>query len=214
MTAIWVRRRERRGIKPTPAPAYRLCTIGLNLITIRGKCSESLPHCRSIRTGAGNVGALPTSNLVACFIENPFVVLRPDFAGSFRVERFPQWTVLVEDFQVPGLVGRRGPVRAKQKAIRVALHQIGRESPGGNSAGGSRAASTETVLISRRRKFFIVPLPSARTIGEKKLFRRCSLCRATQILVKDLGHFKLLVNLPQHSGRSGRAERSQPPPRA
>ncbi len=33
-------------------------------------------------------------------------------------------------------------------------------------------------------------------------------------LGKDLGHFKLLVNLPQHSGRSGRAERSQPPPRA
>jgi hypothetical protein len=33
-----------------------------------------------------HVSTLPTPDLAACFIENPFVILQPDFPGRFRIK--------------------------------------------------------------------------------------------------------------------------------
>lgn len=72
-----------------------------------------------------HVSPLPNSDLTACFVEKTFVIPQSDFARRLRIERFPQTVVLTKDFQILGLILRRGCVRAKQKAIRIAFDQIG-----------------------------------------------------------------------------------------
>jgi hypothetical protein len=59
---------------------------------------------------------LPSANVAAGLVKNPFVVCQANLPARFRIERIPQRLVLSVDSRVLGLIGRRNLFGAEQES--------------------------------------------------------------------------------------------------
>src|ERR1700756_4570560 len=66
----------------------------------------------------------------------------------------------------------------------------------------------------RRPSSILKAVSESRRAGELEMDSKAPLCGSSPYRKAQQHYLELLVSLPQHSGRSGKAERSQPPPRA